>query len=174
MRGGVAGAAAETSAAGSAHEHAVPGHGEPGSTSFETHATHTEPAFEPADHAGHMGHGGHAGAHGGHAGRADHVGHASRAGHTGHAKDMRRVAAHAGRHAPEAPPSDEGASWREPCPCGCDRAPGRDAPGHRLDPGLLLARVPAPGAFEPFVPAAPAPAVPTVFPDGPEPIPLLV
>jgi hypothetical protein len=75
-----------------------------------------------------------------------------------------------------APPSpqhdDEGLVWKAPCPCGCDRAPGRDVAGHKLDPGLLLARAVAGAALEATPPEAPVPAAPVVFPDGPEPIPL--
>ncbi|MBW2445257.1 MAG: hypothetical protein JRG83_04975 [Deltaproteobacteria bacterium] len=43
---------------------------------------------------------------------------------------------------------DADSGWKAPCPCGCDRSPGSDLPGHKLDPGLLLARIIAPVAFE--------------------------
>jgi len=65
------------------------------------------------------------------------------------------------------------ASLRAPCPCGCDRAPGRNVPGQRLDPGLLLAGPAIEGALVRFEPPEPAPAPPRVAPDTPEPVPIL-
>lgn len=62
--------------------------------------------------------------------------------------------------------------WKAPCPCGCDRGPGSDLPGHKLDPGLLLARISAPAAFARVLHAPTAPATLAVFPDGPDRVPI--
>ncbi|HKJ24657.1 MAG TPA: hypothetical protein VKB65_07535 [Myxococcota bacterium] len=109
------------------------------------------------------GDGPHGAAHGG-------SGHAAHGG-SGHAAHGAATSA-AGPHG-RGPSPDAVASLRAPCPCGCDRAPGRNVPGQRLDPGLLLAGPAIEGALVRFEPPEPAPAPPRVAPDTPEPVPIL-
>jgi len=127
----------------------------------EAHAAGSRATRAHADHDAHAAHDG-----------STHAGHDAHASHDGSGH-----AAHGA--APVAHPHDPGAeaaavaSMRAPCPCGCDRAPGRDVPGHRLDPALLRADASIESALARFAPVGPAPAPPAVDPDAPEPVPIL-